>query len=156
MHVPPRLQTALLGIALACAGCAEAPATPSDNPGVTLRGRHFGVEIATTPAAQAHGLMERTSMPADHGMLFVFKHSAPRVFWMKNTLIPLDILFFDATHKLVSVVSDAPPCRANPCPLYPSDAPARYVLELNAGTAARLGVRQGDVFTFTGELSGSQ
>ncbi len=89
-------------------------------------------------------------MPADHGMLFVFPDSEIRTFWMKNTLIPLDMLFFDSNRRLVTLLHDVPPCKADPCPIYPSTAPARYVLELNAGTAAKLGVRIGDVLTFSG------
>ena len=103
-----------------------------------------------------HGLMDRTSMPADHGMLFVFPSAEPRTFWMKDTLIPLDMLFFDEAHRLVTVHADVPPCKADPCPLYASNAPARYVLELNAGTAAKLGLRKGDVITFSGLPSGTQ
>jgi uncharacterized membrane protein (UPF0127 family) len=114
------------------------------------------VEIATTPAEQQHGLMDRTSMPAGHGMLFVFPDSQPRTFWMKNTLIPLDILFFDADRHLVTIQADAQPCKADPCQLYPSNESARYVLELNAGTAAKLGARKGDVITFSGMPSGTQ
>jgi uncharacterized membrane protein (UPF0127 family) len=123
---------------------------------VTLEGHSFTVEIAATPAEQEHGLMDRTSMPADHGMLFVFPDSQPRTFWMKNTLIPLDILFFDAARHLVTIQADAQPCKADPCKLYPSDTSARYVLELNAGTAARLGARKGDVIRFAGIPSGTQ
>jgi uncharacterized membrane protein (UPF0127 family) len=124
--------------------------------GVTLNGRHFSVEIAATDAQREHGLMDRTSMPADHGMLFVFPDSQPRTFWMKNTLIPLDMLFFDADRRLVAIQADAQPCRKDPCPLYPSETPARYVLELNAGAAAKLGARTGDVITFSGIPSGTQ
>ena len=100
--------------------------------------------------------MDRTAMPADHGMLFVFPDSQPRTFWMKNTLIPLDMLFFDANRHLVAIQADAQPCKADPCQLYPSNEPARYVLELNAGAAAKLGARKGDLITFSGIPSGTQ
>jgi uncharacterized membrane protein (UPF0127 family) len=63
---------------------------------------------------------------------------------MKNTRIPLDILYFDDGLTLVSMAENARPCVADPCPSYPSEAPARYVLELNAGTARSLGVEKGD------------
>lgn len=88
-------------------------------------------------------------MPADHGMLFVFPEAQPLTFWMKDTLIPLDMLFFDDAHRLVAIQANAPPCKADPCQVYPSVVPARYVLELNAGTAAKLGVRKGDVIDFS-------
>ena len=150
----------LLGIPLfiamlACQACAASPTTNA-SPTVSLDGHAFTVEIAATPAEQEHGLMDRTSMPADHGMLFVFPDSQPRTFWMKNTLIPLDMLFFDASRHLVAIQANAQPCKADPCQLYPSNEPARYVLELNAGVAAKLGARKGDVITFSGTPSGTQ
>jgi uncharacterized membrane protein (UPF0127 family) len=77
-------------------------------------------------------------------MLFVFDDDAPRAFWMKNTKISLDMLFFNAERKLVSVQHRVPPCVADPCPAYSSGAPARYVLELNGGQAEKLGLTPGD------------
>ena len=130
--------------------------TPAATPTANIAGHRFSLELATTPAAQEHGLMDRTSMPADHGMLFVFADSQPRTFWMKNTLIPLDMLFFDAQDRLVAIQADAQPCKTDPCSLYPSNVPARYVLELNAGTAAKLGLRKGAVMTLSGVASGTQ
>ena len=149
------LLSPVMAAALACTACATAPASAC-SPGVTLGGHHFSVEIAATPAEQAHGLMDRTSMPADHGMLFVFPQAQPLTFWMKDTLIPLDMLFFDEAHRLVTVRADVPPCQADPCPTYASTAPARYVLELNAGTAAKLDLHKGDVITFSDVPSGTQ
>jgi len=130
-----------------CAGPADA--TPVR---VTLHGRSFSVELATNEAAREHGLMMRTSLAPDRGMLFVFPDTAPRGFWMKNTLIPLDILYFDAQRKLVSAQRDVPPCKADPCPIYPSAGAARYVLELSAGTARRIGARKGETLTIEGKL----
>ena len=150
-----RLLSPVLAAALACAACSTVPAS-ARSPGVTLGGHHFSVEIAATPAEQAHGLMDRTSMPADHGMLFVFPQAQPLTFWMKDTLIPLDMLFFDEAHRLVTIRADVPPCKADPCPTYASTAPARYVLELNAGTAAKLDLRKGDTITFSDVPSGTQ
>src|SRR5579883_2242888 len=141
---------ALLGTAGAGGVARTAPATAE------LRGHRIKVEIAADDATREHGLMDRTSMPADHGMLFVFPDSQIRTFWMKNTLIPLDMLFFDADRKLVTLLSDVPPCQADPCATYPSTAPARYVLELNAGTAAKLGVHEGETAKFIGVPSTSQ
>jgi uncharacterized protein len=108
---------------------------------VVLAGHRIGVEIARTDAAREHGLMNRPHMAAGHGMLFVYPEAQPRYFWMKDTLIPLDILFFDAQRRLINVSADTPPCKADPCPTYASAAPARYVLELNAGTVKRLGIK---------------
>jgi len=118
-------------------GCAASP------PAVLLKGKTFTVDLALTPEDQRRGLMFVDDLPDDHGMLFIFPRPAPRSFWMKNTRIPLDILYFDETRSLVSVAS-ARPCVADPCPGYPSRGPAQYVLELNAGTAERLGVAPGD------------
>ncbi|GAB3787646.1 DUF192 domain-containing protein [Dyella agri] len=128
------------------ADTAAAPVT------VTLHGQRFSVKLATNEAAREHGLMMRTSLAPDHGMLFVFPDTAPRGFWMKNTLIPLDILYFDEQHKLVSAQLNVPPCKAVPCPVYPSAGPARYVLELSAGTVKRIGVRDGDTLAIEGKL----
>lgn len=125
----------------ACTACA------SGGPGVVLGGRSFGVELATTTEEQALGLMFRDSLPADQGMLFIFPNEAPRSFWMKNTRIPLDIMYFDEDLKMVSISADTPPCRVARCPSYPSTGPAMYVLELNAGIAAELGVAAGDRLT---------
>ena len=124
-----------------CAACA------ADGPSVQLGGRTFDVEIAETQEKQALGLMFRDSMPADQGMLFIFPNEARRSFWMKNTRIPLDIMYFDKELKMVSISADTPPCRVSRCPSYPSTGPAMYVLELNAGTASELGVGPGDTLT---------
>ncbi len=121
-----------------CSACA------SGGPSVELGGNRFSVEIADTQETQQLGLMFRDSMPADHGMLFIFPNEAPRSFWMKNTRIPLDIMYFDKDLKLVSLSADTPPCKVSRCPSYPSIAPAKYVLELNAGSAAALGIAVGD------------
>jgi uncharacterized protein len=143
-----RCATALL--VLCCSACtASHDAAPI---AVTLHGQRFTAELATDEAAREHGLMMRTSLAADRSMLFVFSDTAPRGFWMKNTLIPLDILYFDADRRLVSTQLDVPPCKADPCPIYPSTGPARYVLELSAGTVKRIGVRDGDTLAIEGKV----
>ena len=125
----------------ACTACA------SGGPSVELGGRSFSVEVADTSEKQALGLMFRDSMPADEGMLFIFPAEAPRSFWMKNTRIPLDIMYFNKDLKLVSIAAETTPCKVSRCPSYPSVAPAMYVLELNAGAAAELGIGLGHVLT---------
>jgi uncharacterized membrane protein (UPF0127 family) len=140
MPVPSSFARIAAGLALGLAAQACAAKEPS----VVLKGKTFSIELAEDDASRAHGLMDRTQMDADHGMLFVFQDDAPRAFWMKNTKIPLDMLFFDAERKLVSVQHDVPPCIADPCPGYSSGAPARYVLELNGGQARKLGLTTGD------------
>jgi uncharacterized membrane protein (UPF0127 family) len=103
-----------------------------------LSGHPVRAEIADADDSRARGLMFRTSLPADEGMLFVFDTELPLSFWMKNTLIPLDMLYFDRNGRLVSIQRDVPPCRTAYCPSFPSEAPARYVLEMNAGRAGQL------------------
>lgn len=141
----------LLFLLMSAAGCAGAVPTTSA-PAVELHGHRFSTELATDEASREHGLMLRTELAADHSMLFVFPDTQPRWFWMKNTLVPLDILYFDTDLKLVSMQLDVPPCKADPCPSYPSDAAARYVLELPAGTARRIGVESGDELKVQGDI----
>jgi uncharacterized membrane protein (UPF0127 family) len=117
----------------------------AEDPYVTFKNEHFVVELAETSEKQALGLMFREHLPDDHGMLFLFPVEGMRSFWMKNTRIPLDIFYFDEELKLVSVSENTRPCRTQRCPSYPSTGPAKYVLELNAGKAAELGVQAGDV-----------
>jgi len=132
----------LLGVTFAAslAACSARATGPS----VELKGQRFDVEIADTEPARERGLMFRESMPADHGMLFLFDDNAVRTFWMKNCRMPLDILYFDEKYKLVSVQQRVPACRSEPCPVYPSEGAAKYVLELNAGVADKLDVKPGD------------
>lgn len=137
---------------LAAVLCAAPLAALADNPSVSVHGQRFSTEFATDDAQRAHGLMDRTHMDAGHSMLFIFADDAPRAFWMKNTLIPLDILYFDSARKLVAMQLNAQPCKGDPCPIYPSDnRAARYVLELNAGTATRIGLALGDELTVSGK-----
>lgn len=134
-----RITLVAVALPLTLAACAKS------QPYVELDGHRIAVEVAETDATREHGLMDRTQVPEDHGMLFVFQDDQPRVFWMKNTKIPLDMLFFDADRRLISVQHDARPCTADPCPGYPSGAPARYVLELDAGQADKIGASPGDL-----------
>jgi uncharacterized protein len=134
------MRALVLAIAvLVCSSCT------ARDPSVVLNGERFTVELAETSEKHALGLMFRDSMADDHGMLFLFPTESRRTFWMRNTRIPLDILYFDANLRLVSVAADTPPCRTQRCPTYLSAGPAKYVLELNAGKAAELGVGPGDV-----------
>ncbi|GAB3740980.1 DUF192 domain-containing protein [Silanimonas algicola] len=120
---------------------------------VELGGQRFHVELADDFEERARGLMYRESMPADHGMLFVHENEAPLAYWMKNTKIPLDILYFDAERRLVSIQRGVPVCTAGDrCPSYPSRGPAKYVLELNAGRSDALGLDRGDVITFSPDI----
>jgi len=111
---------------------------------IELAGKRYQVELALDDDSRARGLMFRDHMPEGHGMLFVHEQEAIQAYWMKNTKIALDILYFDSGLKLVSQQRDVPPCTAgDTCPSYPSYRPSRYVLELNAGQAALIDLRNG-------------
>ncbi|GAB3102990.1 DUF192 domain-containing protein [Lysobacter terrae] len=133
------IRAALLFSGLVLSGCA----TGGDS-WVELGGQRYQVEIADDDAERARGLMFRDELAKDSGMLFIHDAEEPQAYWMKNTRIPLDILYFDNALQLVSQQRDVPPCAlGDGCPPYPSNAPARYVLELNAGEAARLKLENG-------------
>ena len=89
------------------------------------------------------GLQGRASLPAQNGMLFVFPANGRYPFWMKDTLIPLDIIWLDYSRRVVDISADLPPCRTPQCPTYAPRHEALYVLELNAGEAARTGIKPG-------------
>ncbi len=110
---------------------------------VTSKGRfRLFLEFAATSAQRAHGLMFRRSLPEGFGMLFDFGATGAVAMWMKNTLIPLDMLFFDARGRVVGLIADAEPLSEK---VLSPGVPARAVLELPAGSIARYGVRIGDV-----------
>lgn len=90
------------------------------------------VEVAYTDESRSKGLMYRDSMPEDAGMLFVFSDLDRHTFWMKNTLIPLDLIWLNERKEIVYFVT-APPCNSDPCSTYEPLQKAKYVLELNGG-----------------------
>ena len=131
------------------AACSLSACASARGPWVELAGQRYAVEVADDDAERARGLMYRDSIAAGSGMLFIHEAEEPQAYWMKNTKIPLDILYFDRGRKLVSQQRDVPPCSlGDACPSYPSKAPAQYVLELNAGEAARLKLQDGAELTF--------
>lgn len=125
-------------------GPAAAPVTFERTPLAvqTAKGTYtFTVEIADTDARRSLGLMHRTAMPADHGMLFDFKADENVAMWMRNTRIPLDMLFIDRNGRIVNIAERTVPYSEA---TIPSKGPVRAVLELNGGTVARLGIKPGD------------
>lgn len=109
---------------------------------VTSRGRaRFQVEIAATQAEQARGLMFRKSLAPDRGMLFTYKRPQPAAYWMKNTLIPLDIIYIQPDGRILSIVRNARPHDETPLP---SGGLVLGVLEIAGGRAAQLGILPGD------------
>ncbi|MDY6805581.1 MAG: DUF192 domain-containing protein [Cyanobacteriota bacterium] len=109
----------------------------------TIEGETIKLEVAETPQQQAMGLMYRTSLADDRGMLFSFNPPRPVRFWMKNCLISLDMIFLrDGVVR--AIIPDVPPCTAEPCPTYGPDVAIDRVVELRGGRAAELGLEAGD------------
>lgn len=98
-------------------------------------GQEITAELAVSPAERERGLMFRDSLEQDQGMLFVFEEEDLYSFWMKNTLIPLDIIWLNSHRQIVHIEKNVPPCTEDPCPGYRPRQPALYVLELKAGQA---------------------
>ena len=107
----------------------------------------FRVEIARTSAEREQGLMYRTQMASDAGMLFLFEQPSELVFWMKNTLIPLDMIFIGRDRRVVGVVENAQPETLTARRV---DGLSQFVLEINGGLAAKMGIRTGAMVTFSG------
>ena len=131
----------LLGALVASAAQAAGPVAPLVID--TAGGPHkFMVEWQQTEAERERGLMDRKSMPRDHGMLFDFRpNPVPVVFWMKDTYLPLDMIFIGADGRVVNVKHDAKPMDET---MIPSNAPTLGVLEVDAGVAKAIGVEVGD------------
>ncbi len=137
----------LLLVLSSLVGCAD-PRYWVDvvGPNNVIRAR-VSVEIANTPEQRTLGLMYRHTLAEDAGMLFVFKAPARVSFWMKNTLIPLDIIFADADGKIIGIVRNAEPLSERWLSV---DGLSKYVLEVNAGFCARHGIVPGDRLEFAG------
>lgn len=103
----------------------------------------FNVEVADSPAEQQEGLMFRQSLEKDKGMLFVFKKVRNYPFWMKNTLIPLDIIWINQSNEVVFIKKNAQPC-SEICESIDPGQNAKYVLELNGGVASETNLKIGD------------
>jgi len=121
---------------------------------VTANAVHsFKVELARTDFEKRRGLMFRKSLGERKGMLFVYDRPSILSFWMKNTLIPLDILFIGSDLKIKTISENAPPCPpGTACPSYFSTEPVQYVLELNGGTTARQKIGLGDVVNLSNAI----
>jgi len=111
-------------------------------------GTSLQIETARTATEQTRGLMFRTAMPEDHGMLFEFKRPGLYRFWMKNTLIPLDMIWLDANKTIIHIEYQVPPCKMDPCPVYGPPEESLYVLEVNAGIARKRGIMVGSRLRF--------
>ncbi len=137
----------LASLALALA----AAAVPADEPFcVVPDGSRLRLELALTEKEKKTGLMYRDSLAEDRGMLFPFDADGTFWFWMKDTLMPLDIVWLDATGKVVEIRAAAAPCRSDPCPRYTNTQKARAVLLVNAGYSRSHGIAPGAVLRFEG------
>ena len=108
----------------------------------------INVEIANTDTEKSQGLMFRENLSENKGMLFVYKQEKILSVWMKNTLIPLDIVFVSAQGVIVSITKDIQPCTNLPCQIYESKKVAKYILEINAGLVEKNEIRVGQQLNF--------
>ncbi|WP_422370207.1 DUF192 domain-containing protein [Hoeflea sp.] len=141
------IRSFLVSILVMCGAAlsAQAVALPLDSEPLVIETEagdvEFDVELALTPSDRATGLMHRESMPEKQGMLFRFDRTRLVVMWMKNTPLPLDMIFIDESGVVAGVARDTEPFSET---VIPSPGPVRYVLELNAGAALRHGISAGD------------
>jgi len=140
----PKCRPSIFRVVLALALMLSASACRAGEPWVEVAGQRYYVEIADDDEERALGLMFRDELGTGEGMFFIWRRPAPRAFWMRNTRIPLDIVYIGPDLEIVGWSLDTPPCRTRRCPSYPSGAPAQYVLEVNAGEMERLGVEIGE------------
>jgi uncharacterized membrane protein (UPF0127 family) len=145
------LLPALLIVASCGAAPKAAPPSPAgapavSGPRVTLpSGAVYRLELARTPEEQQMGLMFRESLTEHAGMIFLFNDGGAHPFWMKNTMIPLDMIWLDSEGKVLFVSADTPPCKADPCPSYGPTTPTANVLEIAGGMAKKEGIAVGSV-----------
>ncbi len=136
----------LLALAAAALGAVQTPTVVISASNGAKRAA-VRVELAVTPGQRTFGLMYRSHLDEDAGMLFIFSTAEPLKFWMRHTEIPLDMIFADSAGVVVGIVANATPYSERPVG---PDAPALYVLEVNGGFCARHGVRAGDKMSFVG------
>jgi uncharacterized membrane protein (UPF0127 family) len=141
---PPLAVLAVLLLGTACAD--EAPSEPTltiETAGGTVELR---VEVADDPAERQQGLMGRRALAPDAGMVFLRADPSTSGFWMKDTLIPLSVAFWDEEERILGTV-DMEPCQADPCPIYPAPGPWVGAVEVNQGYFEEHGVAAGDAVT---------
>lgn len=147
-----------LMIAMLVTACAQQSPAPPQKPApvqtgpriVFPNGFAYNVEVSADPELRAQGLMYRDQLRPGTGMIFFFPADGIYGFWMKNTMIPLDMIWIDSAYKVVQIKPDIPPCRIDDCPSFEPGVTSRYVLELAAGEAAKQGLKVGDVLRFEG------
>jgi len=148
MNYSINLLTICIALGVSVTGCMADPEIVSSqslpiSAKAQINNQSIKLEVAKTSREQDTGLMYRTSLPDDRGMLFEFKSARKVSFWMKNCKISLDMIFLrDGVVETIQV--SAPPCTTNPCPSYAPDTAVDRVIELRGGRATELGVKVGD------------
>lgn len=147
-----RLVTGVLFVLLC--GCREKPSTIDDlnsTPVILPNGVKIRAEVMREQSDLIRGMMFRDSLPQDRGMLFYHMREAYQPYYMFNVRIPLDIIWMNHDRKIVEIAHDVPPCPSkNPqeCPTYGGKYPSFFVLEANAGFAAKNGLKEGEKLDF--------
>ncbi len=137
----------IIGIAMGLNLHLDKSPNPKSTASVTINNARVFVEVAQTPAEKQKGLMFREYMAEDEGMLFILDSTGIYSFWMKNTLIPLDLIWFDENWRIVDIKQNVPPCTVptdQRCPSYTPKLPVRYTLEVNGGWVEKNNVSIGD------------
>ena len=145
----------VLAVVSFCSGCArnsdENAGDQLNTTAVTLPdGTEIRAEVLTKPADMQHGMMFRDALPRGRGLLFVHQRPDYQRYWMANVKAPLDIIFMDASHRIVEISADTPICTTKPadCLTYGGHHLEQFVLELRAGEAERLGLHEGQTLRF--------
>jgi uncharacterized membrane protein (UPF0127 family) len=133
---------ALIASVTACQAEPKVTITTKDGRNVS-----FVVEVADTPSKREMGLQYRRDLAADRGMIFLFPAESQQSFWMKNTPLPLDMIFINRERKIVGIVEQTAPFSLDPRSV---GAPSQYVLEINGGLAKRHAIKAGDAVRFDG------
>ena len=114
----------------------------------------FDLELALTPKQRSTGLSFREKLSPQKGMFFVFNEEAKHPFWMKNTLIPLDIIWINESSEVVFISENTQPCKESPCSIIEPTERAKYVLEINGGLSKKIGLVVGDRLNITFDVGG--
>ncbi|MFA6550960.1 MAG: DUF192 domain-containing protein [Patescibacteria group bacterium] len=146
----------LVSLSLIVGGCSfnpspmvkgiKLPSSSANTENICFKNDCFKVELAVTQIERAQGLMYRDKMEIDRGMFFIFPNVGSYDFWMKHTLIPLDIIWLDENYQVVDIKNNAAPCLQTSCPIFTSSVRAKFVLEINGGQAEKIGLKVGDYF----------
>lgn len=144
---PPELRAIILLLWLTTFSCRleAAPADSGFNTLVNLPGQQseLWVSVVADRDSRERGLMHRRELGRREGMLFVYPTARRIAIWMKNTLLPLDVLFLNDSGRVVAILENLPPCHASPCRVYQISQATKYMLEVNAGFAADNGIETG-------------